>query len=103
MNVTVAAMPLKNALLNALGSRILMLFNTHKKLPMQGGDYFSSAEPTEFVVASYLNPRFAIAVDLCYGFNQRGIISGFSRLYATKFGSESELSANVDVAANYTN
>ena len=96
-------MLLKNSLLNALGSRILMLLNTEKKLPMQDGDYFSSAEPTQFVVASYLNPRFAIAVGLCYRFNERRMVSEFSPLYAIKFCSESELSADVDVAANCTN
>lgn len=63
MEVTSYASRLLDGLVDALVLRVQILLGTDEVLPCGGGRSLSAAEPTEFVIAAYLNAQFSAAIE----------------------------------------
>lgn len=81
-----SASVLKQSLVEALVLRLGMLLDTEEQLPSMGGPKFTRIAPNEFVVASYLNPRYAIAMRSCYGYEDRMLVNELKRIYEDHIG-----------------
>ena len=93
--VPLSARLLPKFLVEALASRISMLLNAEKTLPIFGGRAFSGVMANEFVISLYLSPRYVTAMQLCYGYSENSIVAELSRLYNEKFPSDTIEEATV--------
>lgn len=84
MEVTCEASQLRDSLLNALEFRLKMSIGTDDKFPCVGERRLTSIEPTEFTIASYVNPIFSALVDVCCGFSDRLVVKELERLNEIK-------------------
>lgn len=62
-----------------------MILETDHYLPLTGGANMGSSTPSEFVFAAYLSPRYLIAIEKCYGYNERVFIAELLRVYRKHF------------------
>ena len=97
-DVRSSAKQLQNLLTANLTSRLSMLLNMNRTLSIFGVRSFSNVCANEFVVASYLNPRYLTAMHVCYGYSEVNIVKELSRLYDERFsgGSIDEVSTHGD-------
>ncbi len=79
---------LKDYVLSALTNHLKMLLGTENQLPCFVGAQFTNFMPSEFVLASILNPRFCSAIESVYGYSKRLIVTELDRLYATHFADD---------------
>ena len=68
-------------LISSLSLRLGMLLCTNGKLPLLGGRKFTSLHPTEVVVASYLNPRYYMAMRSTFGYTERSIPNEIAHIF----------------------
>ncbi len=97
ISVPVSVRELKRVLVSSLSARISMLLGTKEKLPMLGGRKFTGILPTEFVIAAYLAPRYALAMHASYGYTSRSSALEIERI--AKFH-ELEIVPNDEVEEN---
>lgn len=81
LQVSSNASSLKTYLLNELSSRIQMLLGTDCCLPISGGSKMLKEPANEYVVASFLNPRFSSAMENVYGYSERSVLCEIIRLF----------------------
>ena len=85
---------LQSLLLESLSVRVHMLLDSEEELPVLGGQRFSSVEANEFVVSSYLNPRFCLAMDACFNYSERLLVGEMDRLYNEFFSNNNDSPCN---------
>ena len=85
LEATSEASLLKTALIEDLSERIKMLLDIETKIPCTGGNKLGSQIPTEFILATYLNPRFSSAIHSCFGYTERILSAEMNRIYDELF------------------
>lgn len=75
-----SAEKLKISLLNSLITRLKMLLGTEEPLPSIQGQKYSTVLPNEYVISSYLSPRYHQAMKSFYGYSERAIVTEMSRI-----------------------
>ena len=71
---------LRDALIDALTTRMQYMLDTEEALPCGGRSRFMRIVPNEAVIAAIINPRFSAAVDAFYGFNGRWLAAEIERI-----------------------
>lgn len=85
MDATSDALCLNDSICSAMCARLQMIMGTEERLPCNGGRWFDSVTPNEFIAAAYLNPRFSAAAHACYGWNERLLSSELERIIEFRF------------------
>ena len=78
---------LKQELIDCIIVRIQMLLGIEETLPISSGEKLSYATLNEFVVFSYLLPRYGVDMHNCYGFTAQSLAAEMDRIHKEKVNS----------------
>lgn len=80
-DVTSVSSAQKDTMISTFSERTKILLGADDDLPFLGGRKFSSVLPNEFVVSSYINPRYYNVMRDCYGYSERNVALELGRIY----------------------
>lgn len=88
IDVPLSATGLKKALISTISSRLSMLMNCERTLLTRRTRNFSTVAPNELVVASYLNPRYAAAMNMYFKYSARLLTQEIDVIFSERFRDE---------------